>query len=1035
MDDDRISLSEHGQPNHYPGQVEACRSDTEQQDQDSVLLKPGLRVNQQRSSSTASQRPSSLPPSARPENPKQTTSTVPPDLRYRKRYAAILLFYLPILILPWAFTCVLSVRPISHPSYYNQRGEFGGWIYVELLSWMAAVNVLNTIASVITIPALSCLVAQAAVVYCQRRKKAQAINLRQTLVLADRGWLDPAALWDPIAAFCNEKPYGGSTRFQWIAFGLFVVAIVQPPLRGLLTSLEYQTIMTSQDFPDNGVKLPQVAIDPEPVDLARAPRSVIVDRVIDDLATVRDTDFQSNLWIETGQVAESGEELTYQSAKDVWLSNSLDWFFGSVPEEAGYPHKFFVSAVPRDTSTGVLRQHAMRMNSSAECADISQDEFPSQCGGDLPFSTSYDAGNETRIRICVPGNHTQSPWSLTRDRQDIQEEIFIDFTTYLDPDKRSVDQNVFRGRNFTAHCTTKSTRGYFELANYRNNYTAQPLLDKWPDRETLQTDFNDYLEFFSTNVDERYQVPSTIDEGKSQYWNTYPDTEPGHDDLANTVTPGPLMTAAIAMFGNSSFFATATDYKNDAAYNASTVDLGNRHPTRMEEICRAGKVPFANLKWNIYAELPLAGCSEEYYSDIYPEYEDATSSRNRLEDTLYAILVRFSTSTLAYGVERPQGSTPPEAGELLETAMFFANKELLTSTATQFWFESGRKIWYSPGSLVIRPSVSPAALGVISTLIFLQVAALLALLWYIYTVPTWTPSLNSVAVAQLTRRLADDHLPPIGRLDDKSLRKLEELDGVVGVLQEDEVVQEKGCRASSTSQGTEEGAGTASARQSSSSAGRASGEGHESIEVGQSQTQIEEQDCPAINVSSSLMVLARGASGPITKRTRRQWEREHVSSTSAPKSNFCSEVQPLLPKSNFCSRSSTSAPKSKFSFCSRSSTSAPKSKSNFCFEVEVELLLPKYNFCFEVEVKLLLPKYNFCFEVEVELLLPKYNFYSEVEVQLLLPEFNFCSEVEVHLLLPKSRSNFCSRSRSSASKSKSNFCSKVELLFPKPNLS
>lgn len=73
--------------------------------------------------------------------------------------------------------------------------------------------------------------------------------------------------------------------------------------------------MTSQDFPDHAMKLPQVAIDPEPVDLVRAPRSVIIDRVIDDLATVRDTDTQSNLWIETGQLAESGEELVYQSAK------------------------------------------------------------------------------------------------------------------------------------------------------------------------------------------------------------------------------------------------------------------------------------------------------------------------------------------------------------------------------------------------------------------------------------------------------------------------------------------------------------------------------------------------------------------------------------------------------------------------------------------------------------------------------------------------------------------------------------------------
>ncbi|KAI7554497.1 hypothetical protein KC331_g507 [Hortaea werneckii] len=753
----------------------------------------------------------------------------------------------------------------------------GAWIYVELLSWMAAVNVLNTIASVITIPVLSCLVAQAAVVYCQRRKKGQAINLRQALVLADRGWLDPAALWDPIAAFFNCTPYGGSTRFQWIAFGLFVVAVVQPPLRGLLTSLEYQTIMTSQDFPDHAMKLPQVAIDPEPVDLARAPRSVIVDRVIDDLATVRDTDLQSNLWIETGQVAESGEELVYQSAKNSWLSNSLKWFFGSIPEESEYPHDFFVSAVPRDTTTGVLRQHAMRMNSSAECADISQDEFPSQCDGDLPFSTFYDAGNLTQIRICVPGNHTQSPWSLTRDRQDIEEEIFIHFTTYIDPDTRSGAADVFRGRNFTAHCTTKSTRGYFELANYRNNYTAQPLMAKWPDKETLQTDFNDYLELFSSNVDESYQVPSTVDDGDSQYWNIYPDTEPDYIGFEDIVTPGPLMTAAIAMFGNSSFFPTATGYKNDAAYNASTADLGNRRPTRMEEICRAGKVPFANLKWNLFAELPLGSCRGEYYSDLYFEDEDATRSRDRLEDTLYAILVRFSTSTLANGVEVPEGSASPEASELLETAMFFANKELLTSTASQFWFESGRKIWYSPGSLIIRPSVSPAALGVISTLIFLQVAGLITLLWYIYSVPTWTSSLNSVAVAQLTRHLANDDLPAIGRLDDKSLRKLESLDGMVGVLQEDEMVQEKERQASSASEGTEEGAGAASARQSSSSADRASGEIQESIEAGQTQTQIEEQDCSAADVSGSLMVLARGASGPITKRTRRQWKREHAS--------------------------------------------------------------------------------------------------------------------------------------------------------------
>ena len=223
---DTIRSSGDGSTDCQSERIELIEGNNEQEN--GIGTSQGLdpEVIQQPRSSTDDQQPSSHDPSAKSTTGITSIPVVPHDLRYRKRYAALMAFYLPILILPWVFTCVLSVRPMSHPSYYNQTGSFGFRLYLALVSWMAAVNVLNTIASVITIPVLSCLIAQAAVVYCQRRQRAQSMNLRQTLVLADRGWLDLAALWEPIAASWSSRHYGGSSKFQWLAFGLIVVGMI-----------------------------------------------------------------------------------------------------------------------------------------------------------------------------------------------------------------------------------------------------------------------------------------------------------------------------------------------------------------------------------------------------------------------------------------------------------------------------------------------------------------------------------------------------------------------------------------------------------------------------------------------------------------------------------------------------------------------------------------------------------------------------------------------------------------------------------------
>jgi hypothetical protein len=66
-----------------------------------------------------------------------------------------------------------------------------------------------------------------------------------------------------------------------------------------------------------------------------------------------------------------------------------------------------------------------------------------------------------------------------------------------------------------------------------------------------------------------------------------------------------------------------------------------------------------------------------------------------------------------------------------------------------------------------------------------QVGGLGVLVWYIYTIPTWTPQLNALAVAQMAQSIPDGHLPPLGPISDTEMKKLEGLDGLVGVANDD----------------------------------------------------------------------------------------------------------------------------------------------------------------------------------------------------------------------------------------------------------
>jgi hypothetical protein len=124
--------------------------------------------------------------------------------------------------------------------------------------------------------------------------------------------------------------------------------------------------------------------------------------------------------------------------------------------------------------------------------------------------------------------------------------------------------------------------------------------------------------------------------------------------------------------------------------------------------------------------------------------------------------------------------------------MYFANQATL-QVATTRDAESIRLryplhlIVHAEGIPVRTPVVSTVALSVVTVLVGLQVAGIAALVWYIYTMPTWTDTLDALAVAGVTSQLIEREggfLRSDGFWDttEKQLKEMNKLDGLVGVV-------------------------------------------------------------------------------------------------------------------------------------------------------------------------------------------------------------------------------------------------------------
>lgn len=423
---------------------------------------------------------SSMPDSESPPR-KSTAHDSPPaakPLRYRRTTLWMIILYLVLLIAPWV-TNVILMYEASNTKGFKQRGGRSLNRVINLEGWYAASLVLDKIQALLAIPIVSGLLAQAAVVYSQRRTAAQELSVRQLMALADRSWADVPGLWA-----ARHRDVG--SRLVWLGGLLILIVSVQPPLQSLLVKEDVVQVATCLDMPLYGcgaASPPVVGFDAEPSDMQYLPSSVAVSRVASKISSASEWDVQSRLWPEK-----------YYSVKDdnSYQRSTLWWWFQS-EGGSGTGSSFFASSLLNGTSTGVLRELAMRMNSSSTCENVAKSEFPSTCAGRRPFTTTF-SHEALDVQICAPGEYDTTPWTLSRDRQDISEELWIDLSLNVEElGPVGVFNMVYGQSNFTLHCTANTTRGYFEVPNVLTGNNPGPLLEEWPDAEEMERDWNDIL--------------------------------------------------------------------------------------------------------------------------------------------------------------------------------------------------------------------------------------------------------------------------------------------------------------------------------------------------------------------------------------------------------------------------------------------------------------------------------------------------------------------------------------------------------------
>ncbi|PGH13107.1 hypothetical protein AJ80_06479 [Polytolypa hystricis UAMH7299] len=646
-----------------------------------------------------------------------TVRGAPPAPR-KRRYIALFFMSLYgfLLLFSWIVSVILAFKPLNKPAWYTSYSQPGhapchyidagtGQSFAcegnlkevtldELAMndrWRRAMRIVNSIMAVLALPISSGICARAAVVYLQNRRN-DTFAISKVLALADRRWLDPVAMGQ---LFIPRSRLKYSSKFLYIATFVCVLGVLIFPLQELLLTQESVRIVV------RGLPPTFLTDDADITGLSQVKAGHAITATIASINAGDLWDSQPNLWKEPW--SKCGVFPSSWARSCIQQGNGI--FFYPIMGNAS-----FVSHVPNSANSGLVEAHAFRFNSSVDCTAIAEDEFPRPCNGfsasSVTNSSNEDSNSDAReFRVCAPGNIDQFPWNVTRNRQDLDEVVYLHFN--------DAAASFLSGGNLstslTQRCTAQTTAGYFLLPTHDNS-SFGPLLNKFD----LSTS-NDIQQAFGKEDGRSPSVPP-------------PETILGHKypipEVTDSPVLGPLLTATISLFGPSTFFSTRANSTAQTSSNtASSNDCTDAVPFHyISTTGISGRPP--NRKIVSFKRIgPCVSNSPSAYSE----------DLNTWLSDMFLDPASITTS------------------DLFTQAVFHANKAILMRAAAQRRYR--RTIFQDPGYETQKLEIHRPSVAVISVLIAFHVVGLVSLAIYTTSVPTWTEMLDSLAVLRLGTQL------------------------------------------------------------------------------------------------------------------------------------------------------------------------------------------------------------------------------------------------------------------------------------------
>ncbi|KAI5364563.1 Putative major facilitator, sugar transporter, major facilitator superfamily [Septoria linicola] len=656
------------------------------------------------------------------------------------------IFYVISSIVAWTIICVLVHKPLTtgHYGLYLTDGDINGAKYPSHSTYalneriFRVARVMQAIIAVSTIPLTSAVCSTAAVTFMQRSRQHGSLSLRKTMVLADKGWAD---------------------------FEIYT-QLLRGRARSSLSPL--QSIFTTTKTVQTPAHLGQLQKLTDILDRIDGSKSNLVSDVIgpaqlrSSLISTTSTDPQSRLWSANGAL-----NCTGAGSGDVAACA-----FGQVSlANMSQLNDPFLAQLPAGFSTGLVRQFMPRINSSVFRSRITADEFPADCQ-DLTNSfhanystavmTGYSNGSEVGISwslvACMPADQRKSLWNATRARQDFSEKLYLNMTAF-DPTPSKLDWNSDQSSGLFK-IELRTTTGYFELPNLMNGNIPGPLLNDDPSLHcgrdcVLQGSFRSNAIYDHNNNVKRSDFEDV--NGTSTVTDS---------DFALSTVPnkGPLLTTAMALFGQGSFIADRTAHPE--AYVNKDVESSSLSCTE--------RAPFAGL-------LTAMNETDRYDgTNDMGEFVRCVSNNAWNFGFLQEDIRRYVQMFVGpdYGVAEKGPAYDDRLSNAFEAAAFLANELWLTSED-----DATLTVCYDPGAGIQVSHISSPGMILISVLLGIYLVALLATAIYGNWGGHWTSRLDSFTMMQLGAAIADKLPLQLANNTDK-IRILDETPGWVGDVQE-----------------------------------------------------------------------------------------------------------------------------------------------------------------------------------------------------------------------------------------------------------